>query len=60
MFEDAVKFRREYEECCKQAALTDMPSSKAQWLLFADEWLKQALAAEALGKRKAPEAVAAK
>ena len=42
MLEDAAKFRRENEECRRQAALTDVPSSKAQWLLFADEWLKQA------------------
>ncbi|MCP1765157.1 hypothetical protein [Bradyrhizobium japonicum] len=60
MFEDAAKFRREYEECCKQARGTSNPFSKAQWLLFADEWLKQALAAEALAEREAVEPVAAK
>ncbi|MET3997358.1 hypothetical protein ABIB94_009313 [Bradyrhizobium sp. JR7.2] len=48
MFEDAAKFRREYVECLEQADKTDVLSSKAQWLLFADEWLNRAMAAEAL------------
>jgi|tagenome__1003787_1003787.scaffolds.fasta_scaffold17444777_1 hypothetical protein len=51
MFEDAAKFRREYEECREQADKTDVLSSRAQWLLFADEWLDRTLAAEALAKR---------
>lgn len=51
MFEDAAKFRRGYEECREQADKTDVLSSKAQWRLFADEWLDRTLAAEALAKR---------
>jgi hypothetical protein len=58
MFDDAAKFRLESEQCRKQAGITQNPCSKAQWLLFADEWLKQAVAAEAL--REAAEPVAAK
>ncbi|WP_094183257.1 hypothetical protein [Bradyrhizobium canariense] len=57
---DAAKFRREYEECRKQAAKTDVAASKEQWLLFADEWLKQARAANALAEREAVEPVAVK
>ncbi|MGQ2185271.1 hypothetical protein ACT4MK_18230 [Bradyrhizobium barranii] len=55
MFEDATKFRRECAECRKQAAVAENSLSKAQWLLFADEWLKQALAAEALARREVAE-----
>ncbi|EIG56223.1 hypothetical protein Bra1253DRAFT_00834 [Bradyrhizobium sp. WSM1253] len=44
----------------QQAGTTKNPCSKAQWLLFADEWLKLAVAAEALAKREAAEPVAAK
>jgi len=50
MLEDAASFRREYEECRRQACMTENPFSKAQWLLFANEWLKQAEATEALTK----------
>ncbi|MET4482320.1 hypothetical protein [Bradyrhizobium sp. F1.13.3] len=39
---DRAKFRREYEECRKEARATKEPIAKAQWLLFAGEWLKQA------------------
>ncbi|EHQ99520.1 hypothetical protein Bra471DRAFT_00047 [Bradyrhizobium sp. WSM471] len=46
--------------CREQAAKTDVAASKAQWLVFADEWLKLALTEEALAKRNAVEAVAAK
>ncbi|MET4043492.1 hypothetical protein ABIC03_005213 [Bradyrhizobium sp. RT6a] len=60
MFDDAIRFRREYEECRRQAEKTTAPSSKAQWLLFAAEWLKQAETAEALAKRETAEIVSAK
>ena len=49
----AATFRANYEECKAQAVLAVMPSSKAQWLLFAQEWLEQAEAAEAAHRRKA-------
>ena len=42
----AASFRREHEDCLAEAAATDVPSTKAQWLVFAQEWLKLALAAE--------------
>ncbi|MGY4299169.1 hypothetical protein ACVWXN_007264 [Bradyrhizobium sp. i1.4.4] len=35
-------------------------TAKAQWLLFAAEWLKQAETAEALAKRETAEIVSAK
>ena len=38
----AATFRANYEECKAQAALAGIPSTKAQWLLFAQEWLEQA------------------
>ncbi|MCS3982685.1 hypothetical protein M2191_007368 [Bradyrhizobium japonicum] len=60
MSEDAAEFRREYEECRKQASETDVATSKAQWLLFADEWLKLALAAEVRARREAAQPLAAK
>ena len=60
MFEDAAKFRREYEVCREQAAKTHVSSSRDQWLLFADEWLKRAQAAEALAKREKAECADAK
>ncbi|MDE5465212.1 hypothetical protein [Bradyrhizobium sp. CSS354] len=44
---DAKSFRENYEECRAEAAKATNPSSKAQWLLFAEEWLKLAEAAEA-------------
>ena len=50
---DAASFRANYEECKAQAALTANPSSKAQWLLFAQEWLVQAEAAEDQQRREA-------
>jgi hypothetical protein len=56
----AADYRREYELCREQAAKTDMAASRAQWLVFADEWLKLALAAEARAKREAGEPVAEK
>ena len=46
-------FRANYEECRAEAAKATGPSSKAQWLLFAEEWLKQAEAAEAEQRREA-------
>jgi hypothetical protein len=55
MLEDAASFRREYEECRRQARMTNNQASKAQWLLFANEWIKQAEATEALAKGEASE-----
>ena len=55
---DGAKFRAEYEECKAQAALAVIPSTKAQWLLFAAEWLKQAEAAEAEQRRDTATATA--
>jgi hypothetical protein len=46
-------FRANYEDCKAQAALGVIPSTKAQRLLFAQEWLQQAEAAEAAHRRKA-------
>ena len=46
-------FRANYEECRVEADKATSPSSKAQWLLFAEEWLKQAEAAEAQQRRDA-------
>jgi len=51
--DDAASCREKYEECKEQAALAVIPSTKAQWLLFAQEWLEQAEAAEAAHRRKA-------
>ena len=51
--DDAARFRNEYEECQAQAALPGSPSTKAQWLLFAQEWLKLAEAAEDQQRREA-------
>ena len=55
---DGAKFRAEYEECKAQAALAVIPSTKAQWLLFAEEWLKQAEAAEDRQRRDTSTATA--
>jgi hypothetical protein len=46
-------FRANYDECRAEAAKATVPSSKAQWLLFAEEWLKLAEAAEAQQRRDA-------
>jgi hypothetical protein len=43
-----------------QAGMTENAFSKAQWLLFADESLKLAQAAETLAKREASDPVSAK
>jgi hypothetical protein len=51
--EDAAKFREECEECRAEAAKAANSSAKEQWLLFADEWLKLAQAAEELQRREA-------
>jgi hypothetical protein len=51
--EYAATFRANYEECKAQAALAVIPSTKAQWLLFAEEWLQQAEAAEVAQRRLA-------
>ena len=53
-------FRANYEECRVEADKATSPSSKAQWLLFADEWLKLALAAEAKSQHDTGNPVAAK
>jgi hypothetical protein len=59
--QDAVAFLKEREECLAEAAKTDILSTKAQWLMFAEEWLKLAQAAGAPPKREAAtKAVAAK
>jgi hypothetical protein len=50
---DASSFRANYEECRAEAAKAIASSAKAQWLLFAEEWLKQAQAAEAQQGRDA-------
>ena len=46
-------FRENYEDCRAEADKATSPSSKAQWLLFAEEWLKQAEAAEDQQRREA-------
>ena len=51
--DDAAHFRANYEEGIEQAALAVIPSAKAQWLLFAQEWLVQAEAAEDQQRREA-------
>jgi hypothetical protein len=51
--DDAAHFRANYEEGIEQAALAVIPSAKAQWLLFAQEWLEKAEAAEAAERRRA-------
>ena len=51
--DDAAKFRNEYEECQAQAVLAGSSSTKAQWLLFAQEWLELAQAAEDEQRREA-------
>jgi len=51
-------YRENYEECRAEAAKANSPSSKAQ--LFADEWLKLALAAEAKSQHDTSNPVAAK
>ena len=50
--DDAASCRANYQECKAQAALAANPSSKAQ-LLFAQEWLVQAEAAEDQQRREA-------
>jgi hypothetical protein len=50
---DAVTFLKEREECLAEAAKSEISSTKAQWLIFADEWLKLAQAARARPKRQA-------
>ncbi|MBR0949469.1 hypothetical protein [Bradyrhizobium canariense] len=52
-------YRENYEECRAEAAKANSPSSKAQWLLFADEWLRLALAAEAKSQHDTGNPVAA-
>ena len=56
----AATFRANYEECKAQAALAVIPSTKAQWLLFAQEWLEQADAVEVAQRRTAISTVPAK
>jgi hypothetical protein len=46
-------YRANYEDCRAEASKATSASSKAQWLLFAEEWLKQAEAAEAQHRRDA-------
>ena len=52
--EDAAEFRKEYEECRALAAKArkeDNSEAAEQWLVFAQEWLKLAHAAEDLQRR---------
>lgn len=50
---EAAGFWLEHEECLAQAAKAATSSAKEQWLVFADEWLKQAQATEAQQRREA-------
>ncbi len=45
--DDVVRFRKQAEECRKQAARAISPLDKEAWLQAAEEWLKLALSAEA-------------
>ena len=51
-------YRANCNECRAEADKATSPSSKAQWLLFAEEWLKQAEAAEAQQRLDAATATA--
>jgi hypothetical protein len=53
---DEATFRAEYEECLAQATQAGSPTAAKQWLAFADEWLKLAVAAEAQQLRDAESA----
>jgi len=46
-------FRANYEECRAEAAKATSSSGKEQWLVFADEWLRLAEAAEDQQRREA-------
>jgi len=60
MSEDATTFRIEEGECRRQAGMTSNAASKAQWLLFAEEWQRLAQAAEAVSQQQTDNTVAAK
>ncbi len=45
--DDAVRFRKQAEECRHQAEMALSPLDKEAWLRFAEEWLKLALSTEA-------------
>lgn len=45
-------FRENYEECVAEAAKAAISSTKEQWLLFAEEWLTLAQAAEDQQRRE--------
>ena len=45
--DDAVRFREHYRECRGEAAKAASSSAREQWLLFAEDWLRLAQAAEA-------------
>lgn len=51
--QDAVASLKEREDCLAEAAKAEISATKAQWLIFADEWLKLAQAAGARPKREA-------
>jgi hypothetical protein len=51
--DDAASFRANYEECRAEAVKAVGQSSKTQRLLFAQEWLEQAEAAEVAQRREA-------
>src|SRR3954454_14227416 len=52
-------YRANYEDCRAEASKATSASSKAQWLVFAEEWLKQAEAAEDQQRREAAISVVA-
>jgi hypothetical protein len=48
--DDAVRFRKQAEECREQAARAISPLDKESWLRVAEEWLKLAMTVE--GRRR--------
>jgi hypothetical protein len=44
--DDAIRFRKQAEECRDQAAKAISPLDTEAWLRVAEEWLKLALSAE--------------
>jgi hypothetical protein len=48
--DDAVRFRKQAEECREQGAKAASPLDKEQWLRIAEEWLK--LASSVDGRRE--------
>jgi hypothetical protein len=48
--DDADRFRKQEDECRKQAAKAVSPLDKETWLRVAEEWLKLAISVE--GRRE--------